>query len=181
MTGVSLLHTQKGQEGWTNIEIAIPREQFWINPKTKIITVLGSGDQRVSMSRIDMCARGIVAALSSPSEFANRPAYFADYTVSTNTLVSITKEILGPEFENWNVVRVELSEFFVNGKAAYKKDTEDGVKDRLNTVAYQMLGTYGVFEEGNHYGADFEGKLNRPEWQKGNEELKEELRVLLKS
>ena len=33
--------------------------------------------------------------------------------------------------------------------------------DRLHSTAYQMLGTYGVFEERNRYGADFEERVEK--------------------
>ncbi len=47
-------------------------------------------------------------------------------------------------------------------------------------VAYNMLGTYGIFEENNRYNADFE-KLIEPGYgyQKSLEELKEELKALV--
>jgi len=44
-------------------------------------------------------------------------------------------------------VNVKLEGFF-EGKGLYGVDTEMGVEDRLNSRAYQMLETYGVFEEG---------------------------------
>lgn len=171
---------------WTGVIVgpfydwAIPRNLFWLSPKERTITVCGSGNQKVSMSKIDMCARGTVAVISNPEQFANRPAYFADYTVSTNELVSMAKEVLGLEWESWTVVNVPLLGFFEQAKAAYAKDTDDGVEDRLNSMAYRMLGTYGLFEEGNRYGADFEEKLEAG-WQKLNHELMDELRGLLKT
>lgn len=164
----------------TKVRSAIPRDHFWLNPKMKTITICGSGNQKVSMSRIDMCARGTVAVLFDTEHFANRPAYFADYTVSTNELVAIAKETLGYEFDSWSVVNVPMTRFFEQAKAAYAKDTEDGIEDRLNSAAYRMLGTYGLFEEGNRYSADFEQKLEKG-WQKSKIGLKEELRDLLKS
>lgn len=53
-----------------------------------------------------------------------------------------------------------------------------GVEDRLNSRADQMLGTYGVFEEGDRYGSDFGGKVEVG-WEKGLDELKEELKGLI--
>jgi hypothetical protein len=38
-------------------------------------------------------------------------------------------------------------------------DTANGVQDRLNSTAYRMLGTYGLFDESNRYGADFSGRI----------------------
>ena len=39
-------------------------------------------------------------------------------------------------------------------RGLWDRGPADGVQDRLNTRAYQMLGTDGIFEEGNRYGAD---------------------------
>jgi hypothetical protein len=52
------------------------------------------------------------------------------------------------------------------------------VEDRLNSTAYEMLGTYGVFEEGNRYGADFEERVEKG-WVKGLEEFKKELKAVI--
>jgi hypothetical protein len=41
--------------------------------------------------------------------FVNRPAYFADYTVSTNKLVAISKEVLGCGFDSWSVNNVPMT------------------------------------------------------------------------
>ena len=74
--------------------------------------------------------------------------YFADYTVLTNQLVESVKGIVGERGEDiWKGVNVKLEGFF-EGKGLYGVDTEMGVEDRLNSRAYQMLETYGVFEEG---------------------------------
>lgn len=115
------------------------------------------------MSKISTTAQAVVDVLSRPENFANRLAYFADYTVSTNKLVEMVNEIEGDG--KWKVVNVPLDTFFEDGKKAYAKDTEAGVKDRLNTPAYQMLGTYGIFEEADKYGAEFGDKAEAG-WEK---------------
>ena len=47
-------------------------------------------------------------------------------------------------------------------------------------VAYNMLGTYGLFEEKNRYNADFESLIEPGYgYQKSQEELKEELKALV--
>lgn len=111
------------------------------------------------MSRISTTGRAVVDIFSNPSAFVNRPAYFADYIVSTNQLVEIVEEVQGQK--KFEIVNVPLDSFFENGKKAYAEDTKSGVQDRLNSAAYQMLGTYGVFEEGNRYGRDLVGRLRR--------------------
>jgi hypothetical protein len=88
----------------------------------------------------------------------------------------MVNEISAPE--NWNVVNVPLGSFFENGKKAYDEDTKKGVKGWLNTSAYQMLGTYGTFEEGNRYGVDF-GERMETGFEKKVERLKNELRELI--
>ncbi|KAL1964395.1 hypothetical protein VTN77DRAFT_6953 [Rasamsonia byssochlamydoides] len=136
---------------------AIPRGIFWVNPKTKEVTVFGSGDQRVSMSSIDMVRKATVAVLKNPGAFANRPAYFADYTISSNELLTILNELEGAE--KWKPNQIPLTGFFQQAKQLWDADTANGVQDRLNSTAYQMLGTYGLFDESNRYGADFSGKI----------------------
>lgn len=104
------------------------------------------------MSKIDIAGRATVTILSNLERFLNRPAYFADYTVSTNQLLAMVRKNDGDR--QWNVVNVPLAAFFADAEEAYIRDTHAGVKDRLKIVAYQMLGTYGVFEEEDRHGTD---------------------------
>lgn len=127
---------------------AIPEKYFWLSPTNKIITVFGSDNQRVCVSRLSSTGRAVVAIFSSSTKYQDRPVYFADYTVLTNQLVESVKGIVGERGEDiWKGVNVKLEGFF-EGKGLYGVDTEMGVEDRLNSRAYQMLETYGVFEEG---------------------------------
>jgi hypothetical protein len=60
---------------------AIPENYFWLSPTNKTITVFGSGNQRVSVSRLSSTGRAAVAILSLLTKYQDRPVYFADYTV----------------------------------------------------------------------------------------------------
>lgn len=141
----------------TNQNTAIPRGIFWVNPEQKTVTIIGSGNQQVSMSALDIVGRATVAILKNPSAYANRPAYFADYTISSNDLLALLNDIVGSD--EWKATQVPLDGFLSKAKEMWAEDTKNGVKDRLNSSAYQMLGTYGVFDEGNRYEADFSGKV----------------------
>ncbi|KAJ5925573.1 hypothetical protein N7454_008212 [Penicillium verhagenii] len=136
---------------------AIPLGVFWVNEKSMEVMVFGSGDQKVSMSAINMVGRASVAVLKNPLAFLNRAAYFADYTISSNELVTA----LGSDNARglWKKNEIPLSKFLQQGKEMWARDTAGGVQDRLNSPAYQMLGTYGLFEEANRYGADFSEKI----------------------
>lgn len=129
------------------------------------------------MSKISAAVQAVATVLSQPEKVANRPAHFTDYTTSTNQLIEMVQGIEGQS--KWKVVNMSLNTFFEDGKKAYAKDTEAGVKDRLNTPAYQMLGTYGVFEEGNKRGSNFGGKAE-VEWEKPLDELKNDLQDLIR-
>ncbi|CZR69917.1 uncharacterized protein PAC_19817 [Phialocephala subalpina] len=154
---------------------AIPRGIFWLDPKSRTVTIFGSGNQRISMSGISMVGRASVEVLSRPEKYVNRPAYFADYTISNNQLLAIAEEVAK---EKWNTRSVSLGGLREEGLKQWDEDTKNGVHDRLNSTAYQMLGTYGLFEGDNRYTADFGDKAEAG-WQKGVYELEEELRVLL--
>jgi hypothetical protein len=117
--------------------------------------VIGSGNQRVSMSSIDMTGKATVAVLRDPDRFANRPAYFADYTASTNELVEILREIEGKD--SWSTRYQPIDGLHDLGLQQWAADTEKGVQDRLNTNAYRMLGICALFDESNRYGADYSG------------------------
>jgi hypothetical protein len=150
--------------------IAIPLGFFWLNPKTRTVTILGSGNQCVSMSTLSIVGAATAAVLSNPSQFSNRPAYFADTTISTNVLIPILNEITEPE--EWTTVKVPVESLLEDGMRLWEEDTAKGVENRLDTASYKMLGTYGVFEEGNRYGADFGGKVEEgfgrdKRWLKG--------------
>jgi hypothetical protein len=109
------------------------------------------------MSAIDMVGRASVAVLQNPVAFLNRVAYFADYTVSSNELVTTLGNM--DTREMWKPNEIPLSGFLQRGKEHWSQDTIDGVQDRLNSPAYQILGTYGLFDESNRYGADFSEKV----------------------
>lgn len=154
---------------------AIPRGIFWLDSKSRTVTIFGSGNQKISMSSISMVGRATVEVLSRPEDYANRPAYFADYKISNNQLLAVTEEITKEKCSN-RVVK--LDGFREDGLKKWHEDTKNGVKDRLNSTSYQMLGTYGLFEEENRYTADFGDKVEAG-WQKGVVDFKEELRILL--
>ncbi|KAK9250632.1 hypothetical protein V1507DRAFT_23303 [Lipomyces tetrasporus] len=175
--------TKNSGVSWTAIitgpffDWAIPRGIFWVDPKTRTVTVFGSGNQKVSMSNIDIVGRATVAVLSKPDSFANRPAYFADYNVTTNELSKILEEITKPN--GWSVALVPVATLFADGKQKWQEDSAKNVQDRLNSAAYQMLGTYGIFEESNRYGADFSDKIEKG-WLRDLEHLKEDLSQIVK-
>ncbi|OZJ04496.1 hypothetical protein BZG36_02669 [Bifiguratus adelaidae] len=156
---------------------AIPLGRFWVDAKNRRVTVFGLGNQKISMSAIDMVGRATVAVLSNPEKFANRPAYFADYTVSANEVLAMLNELTAPE--TWAVDKVPVEYLFQEGQKQWDEDTKNGVQDRLNSAAYINLGTYGVFEESNRYAADFHDKAE-PGYEKDPKELKKELEVIVK-
>ncbi|KIX94113.1 uncharacterized protein Z520_10139 [Fonsecaea multimorphosa CBS 102226] len=160
--------------GW--YDWAIPLGYYWINPRTNTLVVYGSGDQLNSMCRVSTAAQAVSDVFRQPEKYANRPVYVADHTVSMNQLIPILEEIK----PGWQIQRVDLDEFFATAKRMWDEDTEKGVEKRLLTPAYNMLGTYGIFEEHNRYNADFE-RLIEPGsgYQKTLEELKEELKTLV--
>ncbi|KAI1619495.1 hypothetical protein EDD37DRAFT_208124 [Exophiala viscosa] len=160
--------------GW--YDWAIPLGFYWINPKTNTITVYGSGNQRNSMCRVTTAARAVCDVLADPDRFKNRPIYVADYTVSMNQLIPILEEVR----PGWNIVKVDLDKFVAEARRLWEEDSKRGVEVRLLSPAYNMFGTFGVFEESNRYNADFE-RLIEPGYghQKSLNELKEELKVLV--
>lgn len=172
----------EGKLTWTAIipgaffDWGISRGVFWINAKNHTITIFGSGNQKVSMSTIAIVGRATVEVLRDIERFKNRQAYFAEYTISTNDLERVVKEVAGST--KWTTVHMPLNGFFDEAKRLWDEDTKIGVVDRLNSTAYPMLGTYALFDEGNRYSANFEDK-NEPGWTKTIDELKEELKVVL--
>ncbi|KAL6830934.1 NAD(P)-binding protein [Trichoderma sp. SZMC 28015] len=149
---------------------------FWIDKKQKTITRFGSGNQKVSISRLQLCAETIVKVLQNPDKYRNRVAYVADYAVSTNEFIDIIKEISSGE--EWKVVDVDIEEFKKEGFRLWDEDTKNGVKTRLFTKAYTMLGTVALFDEENRYDADYSYK-QEPGTGRPIESLKEELKKLL--
>jgi len=172
----------QGKIHWTAIIVgpfydwAIPRGLFWINKQDRKVTLFGSGNQRISMSALSIVGRATVAVLQHRKDFINRPAYFADYTISTNELIALVHEVTRPE--TWEIEHVPVETIYENGKQLWNEDTKNGLEDRLGTAAYVMLGTYGTFEEDNRYGADFGGKVE-PGWEKPRQKLKQDLKELL--
>ena len=168
---------------WTAIIVgawydwAIENKQFWIDRDSRSIMRFGSGNQKCSISRLELCGRALAAVLQSPERYRNRPAYFASHTVSTNELVDILGEIT-TDGRKWDVIDVPLDGFLEKAREAWHQDTRDGLTDRLNSSAYRMLGTAAIFEQSNRYSADFGDKLE-PGWDEGREALKMDLRSLL--
>lgn len=128
------------------------------------------------MCRVSTAAKAVCDILADPAKFKNRPVYVADHTVTMNQLMPILEEVR----PGWDIVKVDLDAFYAEAKRLWDEDTKKGVETRLLTPAYNMLGTYGIFEEHNRYNADFE-RLIEPGYgyQKSLDELKEELRTLV--
>lgn len=126
------------------------------------------------MCRTKTAARAVVDVLRDPQGFANRPVYVADYTISTNELLSILESLI----PGWNVKKVNINNFFQMAKEMWGADRAAGVKETLGTEAYMMLGTYGMFEESNRYGADF-GDKAEPFYMKNTDQLRDELEDIL--
>ncbi|KAF2802050.1 NAD(P)-binding protein [Mytilinidion resinicola] len=176
--------TGKATLTWTAVIVGpwydwgISKGLFWIDPVERTITRFGSGDQRYSMSAVELCGRAAVAVLRDPAFYMNRPAYFASSTISTNELIEIVKRVAPGT--PWEVVDVPVEGFVEEGKKLWEADSRNGVQNRLKSRAYVMLGTASTFDEGNRYGADFGEKAEKG-WDQGREVLEEHLRRLLGS
>ncbi|PYI02434.1 NAD(P)-binding protein [Aspergillus sclerotiicarbonarius CBS 121057] len=151
---------QRNDLHWTAIitgpffDWAIPKNLFWISPTTHKLTIFGSGTQRISMSKLDIVGRATLAVLQNPKDYLDRLAYFADYTISSNELLDMLNES-DIDKQSWTANTIALDGWLSTATQLWEKDTADGVEDRLNSTAYRMLGTYGLFDEENRYGADF--------------------------
>lgn len=139
------------------------------------VTRFGSGDQIISMSRIDSVGAAIVKILHSIPAFRNRPAYFADYSISTNELISFLRENF-PE-EPWRVKQVSIELLYEEGRRLWTPNPgiEYAAQKRR---ARKMLGTHSTFEENNRYSANFENKLE-PGCTKPKAQLEEDMKTLL--
>ncbi|GJC89624.1 hypothetical protein ColLi_12462 [Colletotrichum liriopes] len=171
----------QGKLMWTAIvsgpwyDWAIEKGIFWINKEKRTITRYGSGNQKYSMSRHALNGEALVAVLSDPERYRNRPAYFASHTVSTNQLIAIVDKI---GLTGWKVVDVPFEGLSDKAHAMWQNDTEKGVEDRLNSGAYEALATVALLDENNHYGSSFGDKVE-PGWDEGEEALAESLKRLL--
>ncbi|TFB04244.1 hypothetical protein CCMA1212_004101 [Trichoderma ghanense] len=167
---------------WTAIVVGawfdwgIETGYFWIDKNKRTVTRFGSGNQKVSVSRVASAGEAIVAVLQNPDKYCNRVAYFADYAVSTNELVAMLDEISA--VGEWRLVDVSLEDFKDEATALWEEDTKNGVKNRLFTKAYSMLGTAALFDEENRYDGDFSYK-QEPGSGRPFESLKEDLKKLL--
>ena len=153
---------------------AIPIGWFWIQPATQTVMVYGSGDQKYSISQVGTAGKATIEVLNNPEKYTNRPVYVCDYTISTNEIIPLLEEIR----PGWNIVRNDIEGTLEQATKMWEDDTKNGVTDRLRTMAYALLGTAGLFNEQNKYGADHSHKAEMGFDNKGLNELKEELRVL---
>ncbi|KAH0497878.1 hypothetical protein TgHK011_005160 [Trichoderma gracile] len=149
---------------------------FWVDKANRTVTRFGSGNQKVSVSRVASAGEVIVAVLQNPDKYRNRVAYFADYAVSTNELIAMLDE--NSPVGEWKIVDVPLEEYKKEATALWEEDTKNGVTNRLGTKAYAMLGTAALFDEENRYNGDFSHK-REPGSGRPLEELKEDLKKLL--
>ncbi|KAI0400627.1 hypothetical protein F4802DRAFT_619651 [Xylaria palmicola] len=177
----SAVGSTNGTISWTAVIVgawydwAIENGQFWIDKKTRTITRCGSGNQKVSISRLALCGEAVVAVLRSPDQYRNRPAYFHSHAVSTNELIAMVKEISG---DDWEIVDVPLDGFIEKAKAQWDEDSQNNTADRLSTTAYRMLGTSALFDEANRYNGDFSPKVEQG-WDEDLDVLKVSLTRLL--
>lgn len=160
--------------GW--FDWGIEAGYFWIDKKKRTITRFGSGNQKVSISRVSLAGETIVTVLQNPDKYRNRIAYFADHAVSTNELIDIIQEF-APAGE-WQIIDMPLDNFKKEAFALWDEDTKKGLKTRLFTTAYTMLGTAAVFDEENRYDGDFSHK-QEPGSGRPIESLKKDLKKLL--
>lgn len=170
---------------WTAIitstwyDFAIRQGWFWLNPTKREITRFGSGNQKTSISRQAVNGEAVVAVLREPERFRNRPVYIAGHSVTTNELIELVKEVSEAAERPWNVVDIpDLDTFKKQGLALWDEDRKKGV-EWLGSQAFMMLGVVVLFDENNHFGADFGEKLE-PGWDDGREKLKESLTQLIK-
>ncbi|KUJ21698.1 NAD(P)-binding protein [Mollisia scopiformis] len=174
---------------WTAIitntwyDFAIRAGFFWLNPTERTITRFGSGNQRVSISRAALSGEAVVAVLHQPERFRNRPVYVASYSVTTNELIALAKEISGESDRLWKVTDVpDLVNFKEQGLALWNEDSKgrkSGV-DWRHSQAFMMLSTLQLFDEDNQFGADFSDKLE-PGWGESREEFKAHLQQLIEA
>ncbi|KAJ9133430.1 NAD-binding protein [Pleurostoma richardsiae] len=178
----SLVEASDGALSWTAIIVGpwydwgIERGALWIDREHRTVTRFGSGDQRYSMSRLELCGEAAAAVLREPAKYRNRPAYFASSTVSTNELIEILEDIRTKE--TWKVVDVPVANLLQTGRRLWEEEEASGISDKLNSKAYPLLGTAALFDEENRFGADFGHKLE-PGWDQGKDKLKEHLKQLL--
>jgi hypothetical protein len=170
-----------GRLSWTAIIVGpwidwcIGQNIFWINGPGRTVTRYGSGEQRVSLSRRDLCGEVLIEVLIDPERFRNRAAYFSSHTVTTNELIEVVQG-LEP---GWKVVDVPLEEYAAEARRLWDEDTRNGVKNRLGSQAYPMMATAVLMDEENRFGADFSDKAE-PGWDDdGKDALKETLEEAL--
>ncbi|KAH7183793.1 hypothetical protein BKA60DRAFT_687523 [Fusarium oxysporum] len=125
--------------------------------------------------RLDTCGEAVVAVLEQPEKYRNRPAYFANYTATTNELVEIIKQVAD---DPWGIVDVSVEDAMRKGRQLWDEDTRNGAEVRIGTLAYNMLGSASLFDENNYYGADFDDKVESG-WHISHGELGADLRSLL--
>lgn len=155
--------------------VAIRRNTFWVSLPHRTVTRFGSGNQKISMSKLNSVGTAIVTILRSTPDFRNRPAYFADYSMSTNELLAILQETFPNE--RWKVKQVPIEMLFEEGRRLWTSNIgiEFAVQKRH---ARKMLGTHSTFEEHNRYSANFENKLE-PDCIKSKDQLAEDMRALI--
>lgn len=177
---------KKALFSWTGIftgpwfDWSIKMGIFWINPTTRTITRNGSGDQKVSVSRAALTGEAVVVVLQNPKQFHNRPAYFANHTVSTNELITLVNKISNEPERPWNIVEVpDVESVRLEGVRQWHEDRKNGVEDWLHSQAFGTLIGASFFDEENRFGADFSSKAE-PGFDEGHEKLKEQLKELIK-
>ncbi len=169
---------------WTAIitstwyDFAMKNGFFWLDPAKRMITRFGSGNQRTSISRMALNGEAVVAVLREPERYRNRPVYIASHTVTTNELIALANEISDDPKRPWNVTDIpDMAAFKSQSIALWNEDRKNGL-DWLHAQAYMMLSAVTLFDENNHFGADFGEKLE-PGWGEDREKLKAHLKQLI--
>ncbi|KAF1980345.1 NAD(P)-binding protein [Bimuria novae-zelandiae CBS 107.79] len=159
-----ILDETKRDMTWTAIitggwyDYGIENGLFWVDKHDKTITKFGTREQRYAISSLDQITKAVVRVLREPGRYENRAAYFVGHVVSTNQLIRTVKWI---GREEWKVNEVALDGFLERGRELWECDSQTGVKNRLATPAYAMLGTVAFFDEENRYGGEFGEKVER--------------------
>lgn len=165
---------------WFDWAIRLGQETFfWVNPTKRSIIHYGSGNQRTCLSHVAATGDAVVTVLHEPERFRNRPAYSASYTVTTNEVVSMIKEISGESGKPWDIVEIpDMEAFKLESLRLWDEDKKNGVDNMMHTQGFLMQVLAGFFAEKNYYGFDF-GEKVEPGWNQGHEKLKEQITHLI--
>ncbi|RFU34244.1 hypothetical protein B7463_g2085, partial [Scytalidium lignicola] len=134
---------------WYEFSLAGGPYRYGFDFKNKSLTLFDDGNTKINTSTFPHCGRAVASLLSlkissdgesdkSPclTDFKNKPAYIASFTVSQNDMFDSVLRVTGAESKDWKITKVPVKEYYQQGVEQFKAGDRVGFAKLLYGRAF---------------------------------------------